>query len=95
MAAASLVLLADRSGSVRRIGLYSTSSGSTETFLSLENGVLSAGKGSLWSMCLEIRLNRGFAREGARTLTPPAAGNSRVARRRAASVDRPVAAVRL
>ncbi|KAF3480292.1 uncharacterized protein GIQ15_05639 [Arthroderma uncinatum] len=52
--------------------------------LSVENGVLSAGSGSFWSKCLEIKLNRGFACEDART--PLAAGYSRVARN-AASVD--------
>jgi hypothetical protein len=43
------------------MGLYSTSSGSTDS-LSDENGVLSSGRGSRWSRCLEMRLRRGLAR---------------------------------
>lgn len=43
------------------MGLYSTSSGSTDS-LSDENGVFSSGSGSRLSKCLEIRLRRGLAR---------------------------------
>lgn len=40
------------------MGLYSRSSGSTETVRSVEKGVFSAGKGSLSSKCRDIRLRR-------------------------------------
>lgn len=44
-------------GMERSMGLYSTSSGNSES-LSVENGVLRSGNGRRWSRCLEIRLRR-------------------------------------
>lgn len=44
-------------GMERSMGLYSTSSGTSES-LSVEKGVLRSGNGRRWSRCLEIRLNR-------------------------------------
>ena len=51
-------------GMERSIGLYSTSSETSE-FLSVENGVFSSGNGRRWSRCLEIRLRRCVFDEGA------------------------------
>ena len=55
---------AGKGGMERSMGLYSTSSGTSE-FLSVEKGVFNSGNGRRWSRCLEIRLKRCFVDVGA------------------------------